>query len=99
MLVCSEYFFSALLRWNGCMDSGVHRQELLAALGAVLQEPDALNWGAQCNRAIRLVFPLVDMKRKGKYKAYPFLAINIFVLLSYNLNVGCYTKICLDKHL
>lgn len=63
---------AAILKWTGCMDSGVHRQELLAALGAVLQDPDAMNWGAQCNRAIRLVFPLVDMKRKGKYKAYPF---------------------------
>ena len=70
------------------MDAGVHRQELLAALGAVLQDSDAMSWGAQCNRAIRLVYPLVDMKRKGKYKAYPFLLKHVCLFVYLFESVG-----------
>ena len=63
---------SAILKWTGNMDCGVHRQDLLILLCETIQDSDACNWGAQCNRAIRLVFPNIDMKRKGKYKTYPF---------------------------
>ena len=87
------------------MDAGVHRQELLAALGAVLQDSDAMSWGAQCNRAIRLVYPLVDMKRKGKYKAYPFLLKHVCLFLCLFESVGilhCFEhprrlKMCLNN--
>ncbi|XP_053381048.1 uncharacterized protein LOC123551920 [Mercenaria mercenaria] len=58
----------SILKWTGNMDSGVHRQDLLLLLCDVIQDSDVSNWGAQCNRAIRLVFPNIDMKRKGKYK-------------------------------
>jgi len=71
------------------MDAGVHRQELLAALGAVLQDSDAMSWGAQCNRAIRLVYPLVDMKRKGKYKAYPFLLKHVCLFVCLKVLAFC----------
>lgn len=53
------------------MENGVHRQDLLIVLTDAIQDAEVGNWGAQCNRALRLVFPHVDMKRKGKYKTYP----------------------------
>ncbi|XP_060594780.1 uncharacterized protein LOC132749112 [Ruditapes philippinarum] len=65
----------SILRWTGNMESGVHRQDLLILLCEAIQDTDASNWGAQCNRAIRLVFPNIDMKRKGKYKATMYLGV------------------------
>ncbi|KAL4218996.1 hypothetical protein ACF0H5_021580 [Mactra antiquata] len=61
----------SILKWTGNMENGIHRQDLLIVLSDAIQDTDVGNWGAQCNRALRLVFPHVDMKRKGKYKTYP----------------------------
>lgn len=64
-----------ILRWTGNMDCGVHRQDLLLVLSDTIQDVDVGNWGAQCNRAIRAVFPNVDMKRKGKFKTTRYLGV------------------------
>ncbi|WAR30976.1 hypothetical protein MAR_033518 [Mya arenaria] len=58
-----------VVQWTGCMETGVYRQELLLVLGASPGE-QAYHWGSQCNRAIRLVFPLILKKRKGSQ--FPF---------------------------
>jgi len=53
------------------MESGISRDEILELLKGRIEEPDVQHWGVQCNRAIRVLFPNVEMKRKGKYKTYP----------------------------
>ncbi|XP_070176158.1 uncharacterized protein [Littorina saxatilis] len=62
-----------LLFWSGEVSRGVSRDEVLHVLAARLSESEVYQWGMQCNKALRILFPLVVMKRKGKYKTYPFL--------------------------
>ena len=64
--------FSAILLWTGDMDKGVYRDDILSVLVDTLGNPETKNWGKQCNKAVRVVFPNVDIKRKGKDKTYPF---------------------------
>lgn len=68
-------YLPSILKWTGNMECGVHRQDLLILLSDAIHDSDVSNWGAQCNRAIRLVFPNVDMKRKGKYKTTMYLGV------------------------
>lgn len=49
-------------------DCSISRDDLLTVLHKRIDEPDVLYWGMQCNRAIRIVFPSVIIKRKGKFK-------------------------------
>ncbi|XP_052222943.1 uncharacterized protein LOC127838902 [Dreissena polymorpha] len=65
----------AIVKWTGCMEEGVYRQDLLTVLAVCLCEEEACHWGAQANRAMRHVFPLVDMKRKGKYKSTMYMGV------------------------
>lgn len=53
------------------MQKGVSRDEVLRALAELVGETEVQHWGVQCNRAVRMLFPHVEMKRKGKYKTYP----------------------------
>ena len=55
------------------MDCGVFRDELLTSLSEIMNNPDVVNWGMQCNRAVRQGYPHVHIKRKGKFKKYPLL--------------------------
>lgn len=50
------------------VDCSISRDDLLTVLHKRIDEPDVLYWGMQCNRAIRIVFPSVIIKRKGKFK-------------------------------
>ncbi|KAL5013019.1 hypothetical protein ScPMuIL_011570 [Solemya velum] len=59
--------------WTGDLQSGVARDEVLDLLHEKIDEPDVVHWGVQCNRAMRLLFPDIQMKRKGKFKTYPFI--------------------------
>ncbi|XP_033760957.1 uncharacterized protein LOC117342806 [Pecten maximus] len=63
----------SLVQWTGDLESGVSRDEILELLKGRIEEPDVQHWGVQCNRAIRVLFPNVEMKRKGKYKTYPLV--------------------------
>ena len=63
--------FTDTLDWTGDMDSGVIREDLLSVLAVRLGDPELQNRGMQCNKAIRMVFPAVNMMRKGKFKTYP----------------------------
>ncbi|XP_076436569.1 LOW QUALITY PROTEIN: uncharacterized protein LOC143276068 [Babylonia areolata] len=63
-----------LLCWSGQVERGVSRDAVLHVLAARLSEAEVFHWGMQCNKALRMLFPLVLMKRKGKYKTYPFFA-------------------------
>ncbi len=67
-----NFCFSGLVYWTGDGETGVSRDELLELLAEKMEEKDVLHWGVQCNRAMRMLFPDVQMKRKGKYKTYPF---------------------------
>ena len=64
-----------MLLWTGDMDKGVYRDDILLALSDMLSDPDIKSWGKQSNKAIRVVFPNVEIKRKGKDKTYPFIII------------------------
>ena len=57
------------------MDKGVYRDDILLALSDMLSDPDIKSWGKQSNKAIRVVFPNVEIKRKGKDKTYPSIFI------------------------
>ena len=61
-----------MLLWSGQVERGVTRDDVLHVLAARLSESEVYQWGMQCNKALRILFPLVLMKRKGKYKTYPF---------------------------
>ena len=54
------------------MDNGVYRDDILSVLADTLRDSETKNWGKQCNKAVRVVFPNVEIKRKGKDKTYPF---------------------------
>ena len=60
-----------MLLWSGQVERGVTRDDVLHVLAARLSESEVYQWGMQCNKALRILFPLVLMKRKGKYKTYP----------------------------
>ncbi|XP_069121256.1 uncharacterized protein [Argopecten irradians] len=66
----------SLVQWTGDLDSGVSRDEILELLKGRIEEPDVQHWGVQCNRAIRVLFPNVEMKRKGKYKTTVFFGVD-----------------------
>lgn len=83
-------------------DCSISRDDLLTVLHKRIDEPDVLYWGMQCNRAIRIVFPSVTIKRKGKFKTYPFIKIAFlfwlwntwrllikFYYISYIVNLIC----------
>ena len=55
------------------MEKGVYRDDILSVLADTLENPETKNWGKQCNKAVRVVFPNIDIKRKGKDKTYPFI--------------------------
>jgi hypothetical protein len=59
------------------MEAGVSRDDVLHILGRKIDDSEVQHWGIQCNRAIRILFPHVQMKRKGKYKTYPFFLLKI----------------------
>ena len=52
------------------------RDTILDIMSEILQDGDVINWGTQCNRAIRNLFPMVFIKRKGKFKSYPLLYLD-----------------------
>ncbi|XP_060068010.1 uncharacterized protein LOC132548205 [Ylistrum balloti] len=66
----------SLVQWTGDLESGVSRDEILELLKGRIEEPDVQHWGVQCNRAIRVLFPNVEMKRKGKYKTTVFFGVD-----------------------
>ena len=66
--------FAELVFWTGDLDVGISRDEVLQLLGEKIEETGVQYWGVQCNRAMRFLFPSIHMKRKGKFKTYPFLA-------------------------
>ncbi|XP_071097690.1 uncharacterized protein [Haliotis cracherodii] len=65
-----------LVYWTGECDTGVSRDELLELLAEKIEEKDVQHWGVQCNRAMRMLFPEVQMKRKGKYKTTVFFGVD-----------------------
>lgn len=69
------FFPPAILQWTGCLEMGVYRHELLSVLARSMCDPDAYHWGSQCNRAIRIVFPMTDIKRRGKYKSTMYMGV------------------------
>ncbi|XP_025112989.1 uncharacterized protein LOC112575379 [Pomacea canaliculata] len=65
----------SLLRWTGHVQKGVSRDEVLRALAELVGETEVQHWGVQCNRAVRMLFPHVEMKRKGKYKTTVYFGV------------------------
>ncbi|XP_013420312.1 uncharacterized protein LOC106180755 [Lingula anatina] len=56
------------VQWTGLPDSCISRDVLLENVSWVINDQDINNWGMQCNRAMRQLFPDVATKRKGKLK-------------------------------
>ncbi|KAK7094572.1 hypothetical protein V1264_006107 [Littorina saxatilis] len=67
---------TGLLFWSGEVSRGVSRDEVLHVLAARLSESEVYQWGMQCNKALRILFPLVVMKRKGKYKTTVYFGVD-----------------------
>ncbi|XP_061169596.1 uncharacterized protein LOC133178954 [Saccostrea echinata] len=65
-----------LVQFSDDMECSVSRDDLLTVLHKRIDEPDVLYWGMQCNRAIRIVFPLVIIKRKGKFKTTVYQGVD-----------------------
>ncbi|KAL8568217.1 hypothetical protein ACOMHN_027740 [Nucella lapillus] len=76
-----------LLYWSGQVERGVTRDAVLHVLAERLSEAEVFHWGMQCNKALRMLFPLVHMKRKGKYKTYPFFCFNANLSLTVHTTV------------
>ncbi|KAL3870657.1 hypothetical protein ACJMK2_038704 [Sinanodonta woodiana] len=68
-------YLPTVLTWTGNLYHGVSRDQILNMLIEKFSESEVKHWGSQCNRAIRFLYPDVEMKRKGKYKTYPFHVI------------------------
>ncbi|XP_062594576.1 uncharacterized protein LOC134255994 [Saccostrea cucullata] len=65
-----------LVQFSEDAESSVSRDDLLTVLHKRIDEPDVLYWGMQCNRAIRIVFPSVVIKRKGKFKTTVYQGVD-----------------------
>ncbi|XP_041368862.1 uncharacterized protein LOC121383126 [Gigantopelta aegis] len=68
-------FLPEIIHWTGDTESGVSRDQLLEVLAAKIKDPDIHHWGVQCNRAARMLFPDIQMRRKGKYKSTVFYGV------------------------
>ncbi|XP_076091197.1 uncharacterized protein LOC143063116 [Mytilus galloprovincialis] len=64
-----------IVRWRGDLEAGVSRDDVLHILGRKIDDSEVQHWGVQCNRAIRILFPHVQMKRKGKYKTTVYFGV------------------------
>ena len=71
--MCLSIGVTGVIRFTGHMNNCVTRDMLLYILSEQLNEPDVTNWGTQCNRAVRHLYPQTYLKRKGKFKTYPSL--------------------------
>ncbi|KAK3602204.1 hypothetical protein CHS0354_004722 [Potamilus streckersoni] len=69
-------YLPTVLTWTGNMYHGVSRDQVLNMLIEKFSESEVKHWGSQCNRAIRFLYPDVEMKRKGKYKTTVFFGVD-----------------------
>lgn len=86
-------FFPDVVEFSEDGDCSISRDDLLTVLHKRIDEPDVLYWGMQCNRAIRIVFPSVIIKRKGKFKTYPFIKIVLFWRIHQDMVLCCCNNI------
>lgn len=66
-----------VIRFTGHMNNCVTRDMLLYILSEQLSESDVTNWGTQCNRAVRHLYPQTYLKRKGKFKTTCYFGIQL----------------------
>ena len=76
---CSRIFSfpAGVVQYTGSADSSVARETILGMLSSRLGEPSVLTWAGQCNKAVRQVFPHVNLRRKGKYKTTFYFGLEL----------------------
>ena len=80
------YFIVGVISWSGESECNVSRDVLLDLLSTTNDNPAMTDWGTACNKAVRQLYPNVIIKRKGKFKTYPFnKQHNIFSRLGFRI--------------
>lgn len=88
------FLFLEVVMWTGDPEQCIMREGLLEVVAGVLDDQIVLEWGIPCNRAMRHLFPSLTIKRRGKYKTYPF----VLTMIDYDTHTTYYVIVEESNH-